>query len=60
MRMYSQEEKVYELASKKRKISNKDVQDLLGVSLSSANVLLSGMVKKQLLVREKGGEYMAR
>ena len=57
---YSQEEKVYELASKKRIISNKDVQDSLGVSLSSANVLLSGMVKKQLLVREKRGEYMAR
>ena len=56
---YSQEEKVYELASKKRIISNKDVQDLLGVSLSSANVLLSGMVKKQLLVREKRGEYLA-
>ena len=54
---YSQEEKVLEIFKKKKMICNKDVQETLGISGGSANVLLSGMVKKSLIKRVARGQY---
>lgn len=54
---YSQEEKVQELANKQNRFTNKDIQNLLGISEGSTNVLLSGMVKKGILVRIQRGVY---
>ena len=54
---YSREEKVIKLAEDNETISNDEVRDLLGVSASSANVLLSGMVRKGILKRVSRGRY---
>ncbi|MBD5520793.1 MAG: DNA (cytosine-5-)-methyltransferase [Lachnospiraceae bacterium] len=54
---YSQEEKVIKFAEDNETISNDEVRDLLGVSASSANVLLSSMVRKGTLKRVSRGRY---
>ena len=54
---YSQEEKVIAYAKKKKTITNYEVQNLLDISAGSANVLLSGMNKKGLLIRVSRGRY---
>lgn len=54
---YSQEEKTLEIFKTRKTICNKDVQEVLEISEGSANVLLSGMVKKGLLKRVARGQY---
>lgn len=54
---YSQEEKVIKLAEDNETILNADVRNLLRISTGSANVLLSGMVKKGILRRKSRGVY---
>lgn len=54
---YSHEEKVIRLAEDKKIITNDDVRELLGITIGSANVLLSGMAKKRLLKRISRGKY---
>lgn len=55
---YSQEEKVLRLSENSTFFSNKDVREMLGVSRSSADVLLCKMVKKGMIRRIKRGCYM--
>jgi len=54
---YSNEEKTIELAQNCRRISNKDVQNLLGINRDYASVLLSELVKKGKLIRLERGIY---
>ena len=54
---YSYEEKVLEYAGTKGVITNSDVQDLLGIAATNANVLLSVMTNKGLLSRVARGKY---
>jgi len=54
---YSQEEKVESIFKTKSRISNLDVQKMLGITPASANVLLSGMAKKGILHRVSRGVY---
>lgn len=54
---YSYEEKVLEYAGAKGVITNSDVQDLLGIAATNANVLLSVMTNKGLLSRIARGKY---
>lgn len=54
---YSQEEKVVFMLSSKSSITNHEVQELLGISSGSANVLLSEMAKKGILIRVSRGKY---
>lgn len=54
---YSQEEKIMELLKKQKTVSNKDIQELLSVSCSKTNALLSGMVKRGVLERVQRGKY---
>ena len=56
---YSQEEKIAEIAEKSREIRNQDVAEMLGISVGSANALLSKMVQKGMLVRSERGKYVA-
>lgn len=56
---YSQEEKVIDLAGNREVITNRDVQDNLGISEGSANVLLSEMARKGSLCRIERGKYKA-
>lgn len=56
----SQEEKVIAFAEKKRIITNNEVKDLLGISMGSTNVLLSGMNKKGMIIRVAKGKYSLR
>ena len=57
---YSQEEKVLKLARDEKEITNKQVREALGITNASANVLLSGMVRKGLLIRQSRGQYKFR
>ena len=54
---FSQEEKVVELARNNALITNNAVQEHLGITAGSTNVLLSTMVKKGLLTRVARGKY---
>lgn len=54
---YSHEEKVIELAKQQRNVTNTEIQELLGISVASVNVLLSTMAKKGLLTRIQRGCY---
>lgn len=54
---FSQEEKVLEYAKENDSFSNKDIVELLQITVGSGNVLLSTMVKKGLLIRVKRGWY---
>lgn len=54
---YSQEEKVICFAEERDSFTNYDVEVMLNTSSSSANVLLSKMVKKGMLKRCSRGEY---
>lgn len=54
---YSQEEKTLEIFKTRKTICNKDVQETLEISEGSANVLLSGMVKKGVVKRVARGQY---
>lgn len=57
---FSQEEKVLEYAKENDSFSNKDIVELLQITVGSGNVLLSTMVKKGLLIRVKRGWYSAK
>lgn len=57
---FSQEEKVLEYAKENDSFSNKDIVEFLQITVGSGNVLLSTMVKKGLLIREKRGWYSAK
>lgn len=57
---YSQEEKVLKMVRDKGEITNKLVRDTLGITNASANVLLSGMVRKGLLLRKARGKYQIK
>ena len=52
---YSQEEKVLKMVRDKGEITNKLVRDTLEITNASANVLLSGRVRKGLLLRKARG-----
>lgn len=54
---FSQEEKVLELATGKKQITNEEIKSLLGTTAASVNVLLSGMTRKGLLIRVSRGNY---
>ena len=54
---FSQEEKILEYAKENDSFSNKDIVELLQITVGSSNVLLSTMVKKGLLIRVKRGWY---
>ena len=54
---YSQEEKAIKMAEESEVITNGAVQGKLGITSVSANVLLPGMVKKGVLVRQSRGNY---
>ena len=54
---YSHEEKVVDMLNKRESITNRDIQNTLGVSLGSANALLSKMTKAGILVRVMRGRY---
>lgn len=57
---YSQEEKVAELAMKKKIIKNVDVQKSLNITLERANILLSSMAKKGTIMKISRGHYCAK
>lgn len=57
---FSQEEKVLKMAEDKDEITNNYIVEALCISKGSANVLLSGMVRKGLLVRQSRGVYRLR
>ena len=46
---FSQEEKVLEYAKENDSFSNKDIVELLQITVGSGNVLLSTMVKKRII-----------
>ncbi len=54
---YSQEEKIVAMAQERQSITNKDVENLLKVTTQGANVLLSVMTRKGMLVRYSRGNY---
>ena len=54
---FGQEGLVMELGEKNEHISNAELCSTLNISKNSANVLLSNMAKKGLLVRKSRGEY---
>ena len=54
---YNQEEKVIDILNSQESITNQDVQRVLGINNGSANVLLSEMTKKGILVRVSRGKY---
>jgi DNA (cytosine-5)-methyltransferase 1 len=54
---FSHEEKVLKMARDGRTITNQHIREELGITNASANVLLSGMVRKGLLVRQSRGKY---
>ena len=54
---YSQIEKVIAYVKEKRFVTNKDVQDLLGITSGSTNVLLSKMNKSGIIKRISRGKY---
>ncbi len=54
---YSQEEKVVKLAEEQAIITNADVQKSLRIFSTSANTLLSTLVKKGTLKRQSRGKY---
>lgn len=56
---YSQEEKVAEIAKNKDGIVNQDIAEALGISVGSANALLSKMVQKGSIIRIDRGKYTA-
>ena len=56
---YSQEEKVVEIVGRKKEIINQDIAEMLGISVGSANALLSKMVHKGTLMRRERGKYTA-
>ena len=49
-----------EYAKENDSFSNKDIVELLQITVGSGNVLLSTMVKKGLLIRVKRGWYSAK
>lgn len=57
---FSQEEKVLKLASEQEYITNEEVQNMLGTTPGSTNVLLCGMVRKGVLTRCSRGKYKER
>ena len=57
---YSQEEKVLKMAQDERIITNENVRESLCITNGSANVLLSGMVRKGLLKRHSRGKYQIK
>lgn len=54
---YNQEEKVLKMAQDGEIITNQHVKEALEITIGSANVLLSGMVHKGLLIRQSRGKY---
>lgn len=56
---YSQEEKICQLAKGCGVITNKDVENLLGITTNNANVLLAEMTKKGKINRIVRGKYTA-
>ncbi len=54
---FNQEEKVLKMARDKTEITNRFVREALKISDASANVLLSGMVRKGMLTRLSRGRY---
>jgi len=54
---YSQEEKTLKMAEENGVITNAEVREKLNISSGSANVLLSDLAKKGLLVRIERGRY---
>ena len=54
----SQEEKVIQMTRDEVIITNARVREVLSISSGSVNVLLSGMVRKELLKRISRGKYM--
>ena len=48
------------MARDEAEITNKLVRDALGITNASVNVLLSGMVRKGLLLRKARGKYQIK